>query len=144
MEIMDTAGGDSAAWTRYLRDKKNNWDPPNGFDGIYILFSVVDESSLSDAEAALQHAVRYRKERRPNVAILLVGNKVDLEKERIVGTKVGFDLAQKYSAAYLETSAKTPYQIHRAFLFLYVQFRAHQLAEKKEEEQGQSSNCVLA
>lgn len=39
-------------------------------------------------------------------AIVLVGNKTDLDKERVVTREVGHELANKWGCSFLETSAK--------------------------------------
>lgn len=38
--------------------------------------------------------------------MVLVGNKTDLEDERVVGRQVGQDLARRWRCNFLETSAK--------------------------------------
>ncbi len=38
--------------------------------------------------------------------LILVGNKSDLEDERVVGRELGQDLARKWKCSFLETSAK--------------------------------------
>jgi predicted GTPase len=46
---------------------------------------------------------------------IIVANKCDMESSRVVGTKEGMELAQKYGAEYYETSAKTGQNISEMF-----------------------------
>jgi Ras-related protein Rap-1A len=41
-----------------------------------------------------------------DVPMVLVGNKCDLEDERVVGKDQGVNLARQFSCAFMETSAK--------------------------------------
>ena len=47
----------------------------------------------------------------PGVELVLIGNKCDLEKQRIVLTERGKLLAEKHGIPFMETSAKTGYNI---------------------------------
>lgn len=42
-----------------------------------------------------------------DVPMVLVGNKCDLEEERVVGKEVGSGLANSFNCSFMETSAKT-------------------------------------
>lgn len=54
-------------------------------------------------------------EKAPNVLLILVGNKIDLEEARVVSRTEGIDLANKLGAPYMETSAKTGENVIDAF-----------------------------
>ncbi|MFX1296925.1 MAG: hypothetical protein ACFFD2_18965, partial [Promethearchaeota archaeon] len=54
----------------------------------------------------------------PSISLILVGNKIDLEDERVVSNEEGEALAQKLSLSYIETSAKTGANINDAFKML--------------------------
>lgn len=41
-----------------------------------------------------------------DVPMVLVGNKCDLEEERVVGKEQGVNLARQFNCAFMETSAK--------------------------------------
>ena len=99
-------------------------------------FKRVRQSYLSNAEAGiLVYDVTNRssfenidknwylevKKASPNIALILVGNKIDLESEREVTHEEGEELAQKLALTYIETSAKTGENINDAFKMLALQ-----------------------
>jgi len=56
-----------------------------------------------------------------DIALILVGNKIDLEDSRVVSTAEGEELAKKLNLGYVETSAKTGENIEDAFRMLALQ-----------------------
>lgn len=53
--------------------------------------------------------------------MILVGNKCDLEDERVVGKDQGQNLARQFNSAFLETSAKAKVNVHEVFYDLVRQ-----------------------
>lgn len=47
-----------------------------------------------------------------DVPMVLVGNKCDLEDERVVGKDQGVNLARQFSCAFMETSAKAKINVN--------------------------------
>ena len=56
-----------------------------------------------------------RKFAKPNVIILLVGNKKDLEENWVVSTEEGKKMAEFYGIDFFETSAKETINIDECF-----------------------------
>ena len=50
------------------------------------------------------------------MVIMLIGNKNDLEHRRAVSTEEGKAFAEKHGLIFLETSAKTAYNVEQAFI----------------------------
>jgi len=48
--------------------------------------------------------------------MILVGNKCDLEDERVVGKDQGQNLARQWNSAFLETSAKSKINVNEVSL----------------------------
>ena len=104
LEILDTAGTEQFTAMRDLYMK-------NG-DAFLIVFSLVAQSTFNDAQGMREMIQRVRDEDFP--AIVLVGNKVDLEDQRVIPTSRGQELANEWNCPYFETSAKTNYNIAEA------------------------------
>ena len=47
-----------------------------------------------------------------DVPMVLVGNKCDLEDERVVGKELGKQLAQQFNCSFMETSAKAKINVN--------------------------------
>jgi GTPase SAR1 family protein len=52
------------------------------------------------------------------IPVVLVGNKIDLEEERVVSLEEGRELAKKHRLSHFETSAKTNHNINEVFFCL--------------------------
>jgi small GTP-binding protein len=66
-----------------------------------FVFSLVAEETLNpELVAEIQDGF-------PDIAFIVVGNKSDLEETRVIERSRGFELAERFNAAYVETSALT-------------------------------------
>lgn len=54
--------------------------------------------------------------------MVLVGNKCDLEEERVVGKDLGKGLANQFNCAFMETSAKAKINVNDVSIQTTVQF----------------------
>ena len=52
--------------------------------------------------------------------MILVGNKCDLEDERVVGKDQGQNLARNWNCAFLETSAKSKINVNEVCSLVYL------------------------
>jgi GTPase SAR1 family protein len=50
--------------------------------------------------------------------MVLVGNKIDLDDERVVGRQTGQELARRWRCTFLETSAKDQANVREARTYL--------------------------
>ena len=72
--------------------------------GIFVVYSVEDRSSFSDAKERIKYA---REEANNKISILLIGNKCDLEDKRAVEYDEGLQLSiDEGLQGFYETSAK--------------------------------------
>ena len=100
IDILDTAGED---------DYQNMMDVWIEFGECFILmFSL---TSLETFQALEQIHQRIVKIKNKNIPIILVGNKGDLESQREIETEMAANKAYQWGIDYIETSAKTGYNV---------------------------------
>ncbi len=98
-------------------------------------FKRVRQSYLANAEAgilvydvtrkdtmdSLEDWFEEIKSVSPVISLILVGNKIDLEDQRVIPPEQGEELAKKLNLSYIETSAKTGENINDAFKMLALE-----------------------
>ena len=111
LEILDCAGEEEFS---VLRDQ---WI--SSLQVLILAFSITDRSSLEELERYYlpQHVLRNKqgKEQNKDFLILLIGNKCDLEHQRVVNPLEGQSLAAKHGWKYFETSAKMRVNVDEMF-----------------------------
>lgn len=105
LQIWDTAGQESfRSITRsYYRDAA----------GALLVYDITRRDSFTHLTRWLEEA---RQNGNPNMVIMLIGNKSDLEHRRAVTTQEGEAFAKEHGLIFLETSAKTAVNVEVAFL----------------------------
>jgi len=83
-----------------------------------LVYDVTNRSSFENID---KNWYREIKKASPNIVLILVGNKIDLESKRVVSRDEGEALAQNLKLTYVETSAKTGENIDDAFKMLALQ-----------------------
>ena len=73
--------------------------------GFVLVYSITSQATFNDLMEIKDQIIRV-KEIGTNVPLVLVGNKSDLEDERVVGKQQGESLARSFGCTFLETSAK--------------------------------------
>jgi Ras-related protein Rap-1A len=134
LEIADTYGsqeeGYQAMLDMYLKHGQ----------GFLIIFSLTAQSTFNDVVEIVERILRVKDVEIGDVPIVLCGNKVDLEEDRVVETNLGEKMAERFGAAYFETSAKTRICVEEAFYELVRRVhtkysRAKTKAEIKAEKE---------
>ncbi|MFX1347498.1 MAG: GTP-binding protein [Promethearchaeota archaeon] len=82
-----------------------------------LVFDVTRKDSFDKLESWFNEI----KEVSSTISLILVGNKIDLEDQRVISYEEGEELAQKLNLSYIETSAKTGENINDAFKMLALQ-----------------------
>lgn len=111
LQIWDTAGQESfRSITRsYYRDAA----------GALLVYDITRRESFNHLSRWLEEA---RQNGNPNMTIMLIGNKSDLEHRRAVSTKEGEIFAQENGLVFLETSAKSAANVETVSLSLSLFF----------------------
>lgn len=112
VEIIDTAGQEE--YTSGLQDKFIR-----GGEGFILVYSITSRPSLNRVKE-IRNKIAWTKDSE-EVAMILVGNKSDLVKERQVPTQEGKELAQEFGCPFLETSAKTGENVAECMRLLFLE-----------------------
>jgi Ras-related protein Rab-2A len=104
LQIWDTAGQESfRSITRsYYR----------GAAGALLVYDITRRESFEHLQ---RWFVEARSNGSPQMVMILIGNKSDLEQRRVISTKEGSDFAQANQMLFIETSAKQSLNVDSAF-----------------------------
>lgn len=104
LELWDTAGQESykAVAKTYFRDAV----------GCVLVYDVTSQHSFDELSFWLN---QFRELADPKSVIILVGNKVDLESERVISQETGENYAKSSNMLYYETSAVTAQNVSTVF-----------------------------
>merc|ERR1712158_69570 len=122
LEILDTAGTEQFTAMRDLYMK-------NG-QGFVLVYSITAQSTLNDLQDLREQILRVKDT--DDVPMVLVGNKCDLEDERVVGKDQGLNLARQFNnCSFMETSAKAKIGVKDIFFDLVRQINRRTPENKK-------------
>jgi Ras-related protein Rab-1A len=108
-------------WDKYCSGEFRN-SYFRGALGVMLVYDITDRESFMNLERRwLSDIQRYCVE---DVVVLVIGNKTDLEAQRVVSFEEGKALADSYRASFIETSAKNSANVEAAFMSLLVKAKA--------------------
>ncbi|GBP11599.1 Ras-like protein 2 [Eumeta japonica] len=136
LDILDTAGQEefSAMREQYMRSG----------EGFLLVFSVADHSSFDELYKFHRQILRVKD--RDEFPMLLVGNKADLEHQRVVSLEQAQALSRQLKVPYIECSAKARMNVDQAFHELVRLVRRFQESERpltKPASRPPRKNCTL-
>ncbi|KAF2454175.1 putative ras small monomeric GTPase [Lineolata rhizophorae] len=109
LEILDTAGTEQFTAMRDLYMKTGQ--------GFLLVFSITSMSSLHELYELRDQIIRIKDD--PQVPIVLVGNKSDLDEDRAVSRARAFQVSQLWNnCPYYETSARRRANVDEVFVDL--------------------------
>ncbi|XP_046984363.1 ras-like protein 2 [Schistocerca americana] len=120
LDILDTAGQEefSAMREQYMRSG----------EGFLLVFAVTDKASFDEIYKFHKQILRVKD--REEFPMLMVGNKADLEHQRVVSVADAHALASQLKIPYIECSAKLRTNVDQAFHELVRIVRKFQLSER--------------
>jgi small GTP-binding protein len=133
VQIWDTAGQE-----RYRSVTSSYY---KGSKGVLIVYDISNYNSFESVDRWINE---FRMKSEENSAIILVGNKNDIEEERKVTKEEGEEKAKKYNLAFFETSAKDGKNVEEAFKCLFEKVVENYIKKKeKNEKKGELLQMVL-
>ena len=134
IEILDTAGTEQFTAMRDLYMK-------NG-QGFILVYSITSQATFLDLQDMKDQILRVKDT--IEVPMVLVGNKTDLEDQRVVSRESGLGLARSFNCSFLETSAKERVNVDEIFSDLIRQINKKiPDGKKKVKKSNKKSKCTL-
>ncbi|CAO3684946.1 unnamed protein product [Umbelopsis vinacea] len=125
LEILDTAGTEQFTAMRDLYMK-------NG-QGFILVFSITSMVTMNDLYELREQILRVKDA--DNVPLVLVGNKCDLEDERMVSREQGMMLSQQWGGKpFYETSARQKINVDEVFYDLVRQINRQMPTKDKSKK----------
>ncbi|TGO67650.1 hypothetical protein BELL_0878g00020 [Botrytis elliptica] len=124
--------------------------------GFLLVFSITSQSSLNELSELRETIIRIKDDE--NVPIVIVGNKSDLEQDRVVSRQAAFNVSQSWgNAPYYETSARRRANVDEVFIDLCRQIirrdnnrstpefddEVHSPVEKRHHRMRRLGRCVI-
>ena len=106
-------------------------------EGFLLVFAINDKESFELIPRKRERIIKGKHGE--NVPMILVGNKVDLEDNRQVSTEEAKELADSWGIEYIETSAKTNYNVKEAFENLIMKL----ILTKNKPKKSTCCNCTI-
>jgi Ras-related protein Rab-1A len=132
LQIWDTAGQERfrTITSSYYR----------GAQGIILVYDCTDRESFNNVKQWMGEIDRYACE---NVNKLLVGNKCDLQAEKTVDTNTAKEFADSYDIPFIETSAKTGFNVEKCFVQIATSIKNRMSAQNPNKADGSSSTIKV-
>ena len=103
--VFDTAGHE-----RFLKINKSYYRTAKG---IILVYDITDRQTFEHVTVWM-NSILENTDKKP-LQILIIGNKFDMETERVVSKEEGENIAKKYNTLFTETSAKTGENVENAY-----------------------------
>ena len=131
LEILDTAGTEQFTSMRDLYIK-------NG-QGFILVYSITSQSSFNEVSEFWEQLRRVKGDE--SIPLLLVGNKSDLEEQRVVGQDQGRKLAASFNnCSFMETSARDKESVNDMFSDIVDQ--VYRITEEEADEFRDDNRCI--
>ncbi|CAF0709780.1 unnamed protein product [Brachionus calyciflorus] len=132
LEILDTAGTEQFTAMRDLYMK-------NG-QGFVLVYSITSQATFNDLHELRDQILRIKDA--SDVPMVLVGNKCDLEDERVVSKDQGQTLSKHFACTFMEASAKLRVNVQEIFFDLVRQINK-KVSDKPKRVTKEKKPCTL-
>ena len=105
MQIWDTSGEE-----KFKAIAKNFY---RGAHGVLLVYDICEKKGFLDVKSWIEQIIENTDN--DNIVMILCGNKIDKEKERIISKQEGENLAKSYGIPFFECSAKNNININEMF-----------------------------
>ncbi|KAH0793110.1 ras-related protein Rab11D [Histomonas meleagridis] len=113
-----------------------------GAYGIILLYDITNRKSFKELSTWLDHV---RELADPEVVIMLIGSKCDLEETRNISIEEGIEFSNKENLIFFETSSLKNINVHGSFSYLVT--RIYQIhindPQKKKQDNNQKETKSL-
>ena len=133
LEILDTAGQEEY---KALRDQYMRTG-----DGFVMVFSVIDRKTFEEINEFYEQILRVKDT--DAFPMCLVGNKCDLESERVISQDEAKNFAKELKIPYLEASAKMRKNVDECFYELVREVRKTKKTTTGPNKEKKKSGCNL-
>lgn len=132
LEILDTAGVAQFTAMRELYIKSGR--------GFVLVYSVTDENSLKELLELREQVLRIKDSTNSGpVPMVLVGNKSDLEDERVLSPQDGIQVSESWGKVpFYETSAMHRTNVDEAFIDVVRQIMRNEALQAEENLENQN------
>ena len=79
-------------------------------DGFMVVYSITDRNSFDKARAYMVTVAEYLKTSSRDCPVALIGNKIDLERYRVISKADGQTLATEFEATFYECTAAEEFE----------------------------------
>ena len=92
-------------------------------EGFLLVYSIDSKQSFEEIKTFQQQILRVKD--KDYFPIIIVGNKCDLEQDRVVSKEEGLALARSFGCKFMETSAKQRINVEQSFYELVREIRKY-------------------
>lgn len=110
-------------------------------EGFLLVYDITKRSTFEGVSNFRNQIHRVKDS--TQVPMILVGNKCDLEGNRVVSTQDGRDLAKMFNIPFLETSAKSRKNVDEAFFTLVREIRKFRQKSSSGVAKGKKGKCTM-
>jgi small GTP-binding protein len=107
--------------------------------GCFLVYDVTNKKSFDDLSMWIYDVKEYGPK---DIVLFLVGNKSDLESERVVSFEDADSLAKYYNIDYIETSAKTGMNVNFMFEVMCLAI-VNKFEDSKSNSQGNNYKTFM-